>query len=71
MELEDEQGEKLSDDEVVDNIVSMVVAGYESTASAIMWATYYLAKSPDILAKLRVSNIYIFVIMYALADVGQ
>jgi ent-kaurenoic acid hydroxylase len=72
MELEDEQGKKLSDDEVVDNIVSVVVAGYESTASAIMWATYHLAKSPDILAKLRVRNIYIFVIPYIpITDVGQ
>ncbi|KAM0890523.1 hypothetical protein ACQ4PT_027008 [Festuca glaucescens] len=64
MELEDEQGKKLSDDEVVDNIVSVVVAGYESTASAIMWATYHLAKCPDILAKLRVSSFYSFIIPY-------
>jgi ent-kaurenoic acid hydroxylase len=56
--MEDEQGKKLSDDEVVDNIVSLVVAGYESTASAITWATYHLAKSPDALAKLRVSQQY-------------
>jgi ent-kaurenoic acid hydroxylase len=64
MELEDEQGRKLSDDEVVDNIVSVVVAGYESTASAIMWATYHLAKCPDVLAKLRVSSFYSFIITY-------
>jgi ent-kaurenoic acid hydroxylase len=54
MRMEDEQGKKLSDDEVVDNIVSLVVAGYESTSSAIMWATYHLAKSPEALVKLRV-----------------
>ncbi|VAH25367.1 unnamed protein product [Triticum turgidum subsp. durum] len=56
MHMEDEQGKKLSDEEVVDNIVSLVVAGYESTASAIMWATYHLAKSPVALAKLREEN---------------
>lgn len=57
MHIEDEQGKKLSDEEVVDNIVSLVMAGYESTTSAIMWATYHLAKSPATLAKLRDENI--------------
>nr|BAJ98009.1 predicted protein [Hordeum vulgare subsp. vulgare] len=57
MHIEDEQGKKVSDEEVVDNIVSLVMAGYETTASAIMWATYHLAKSPAILAKLRDENI--------------
>ncbi|KQJ81818.1 hypothetical protein BRADI_5g03264v3 [Brachypodium distachyon] len=53
MQLEDEQGNKLSDEEVLDNMVSLVVGGYESTSSAIMWAVYHLAKSPDVLAKIR------------------
>ncbi|CAD6210821.1 unnamed protein product [Miscanthus lutarioriparius] len=56
MEMEDEQGKKLCDDEVVDNIVSLVVAGYESTSNAIMWAAYHLAKSPHALRKLREEN---------------
>ncbi|XP_044318237.1 ent-kaurenoic acid oxidase 1 [Triticum aestivum] len=56
MHMKDEQGKKLGDEEVVDNIVSLVIAGYESTASAIMWATYHLAKSPAALAKLREEN---------------
>jgi ent-kaurenoic acid hydroxylase len=65
MEMEDEQGNKLNDDEVVDNIVSAIVAGYESTATAIMWAMYHLAKSPDVLAKLRVSHIHAFIVPYS------
>jgi ent-kaurenoic acid hydroxylase len=65
MQTEDEQGMKLSDDEVVDNILSAIVAGYESTATAIMWAMYHLAKSPDALAKLRVSHIHILTIPYS------
>jgi ent-kaurenoic acid hydroxylase len=55
MKMVDEQGKKLTDEEVLDNIVSLVAGGYESTASAILWATYHLAQSPDILAKLRVN----------------
>lgn len=56
MQMEDERGMKLSDDEVVDNIVSLVLGGYESTSSAVLWAAYHLAKSPDVLAKLRDEN---------------
>ena len=56
MQMEDERGNKLCNDEVVDNIVSLVVAGYESTSNAIMWAAYHLAKSPHALRKLRVIN---------------
>ncbi|TVU47478.1 hypothetical protein EJB05_07081, partial [Eragrostis curvula] len=36
MQMEDERGSKLCDDEVVNNIVSLVVAGYESTSNAII-----------------------------------
>ncbi|KAM0910661.1 hypothetical protein ACQ4PT_013990 [Festuca glaucescens] len=57
MQMENEQGEKLSDEEVVDNMVSLVIAGYESTTNAIMWAIYHLAKSPIALSKLREENV--------------
>ncbi|XP_044487462.1 ent-kaurenoic acid oxidase 1-like [Mangifera indica] len=59
MQIEDEEGKKLSDQEVVDNIVSLVVAGYESTAVASMWALYFLAKNPNVLEKLREENMAI------------
>ncbi|KAL5725048.1 ent-kaurenoic acid monooxygenase [Ranunculus cassubicifolius] len=53
MRMRDEGGELLADDEVLDNIVSLVIAGYESTSLASTWALYYLAKFPDVLKKLR------------------
>ncbi|XP_012839291.1 PREDICTED: ent-kaurenoic acid oxidase 2-like [Erythranthe guttata] len=53
MEVKDEEGKQLSDIEVLDNIVSLIVAGYVSTSLAIMWAFYYLAKFPHVLDKLR------------------
>ncbi|XP_031276291.1 ent-kaurenoic acid oxidase 1-like [Pistacia vera] len=59
MQIEDEEGKRLSDQEVVDNILSFVVAGYESTAVASMWALYYLAKYPNVLEKLREENMAI------------
>lgn len=57
-----ENGEKMSDQEVIDNIVNLVVGAYESTARTSAWAIYYLAKYPNVLSKLRV--IYMNVLFY-------
>ncbi|XP_059645045.1 ent-kaurenoic acid oxidase-like [Cornus florida] len=57
MQIKDEEGRQLSDMEVLDNIVSLVVAGYESTSHSIIWAIHYLAKYPEVLQKLREENI--------------
>ena len=54
MQAKNDEGKQLSDDEVVDNIISLIIGGYETTANNLMWALYYLAKSPDVLQKLRV-----------------
>ncbi|KAG6401722.1 hypothetical protein SASPL_138586 [Salvia splendens] len=54
MKVEDKQ---LSDTEVIDNIVSLVVGGYVSTSLAVMWAIYYLAKYPQVLQKLREEHV--------------
>uniref|UniRef100_A0A7N0VF01 Cytochrome P450 n=1 Tax=Kalanchoe fedtschenkoi TaxID=63787 RepID=A0A7N0VF01_KALFE len=60
MNIQDEEGNKLSDEEVVDNTVALVFAGFESTSTASMWAVYYLAKYPNVLKKLRVKRILLF-----------
>ncbi|XP_024968839.1 ent-kaurenoic acid oxidase 2-like [Cynara cardunculus var. scolymus] len=57
MKLKDEEGSQLRENEVLDNIVSILVAGYESTTLATMWAVYYLAKYPKVLQKLREENV--------------
>nr|ALI58397.1 ent-kaurenoic acid oxidase 3 [Scoparia dulcis] len=57
MQMKDEDGKQLSDVEVLDNIVSLVVAGYTSTSLAIMWAFYYLAKCPHVLERLREEHV--------------
>uniref|UniRef100_A0A7N0VGZ1 Cytochrome P450 n=1 Tax=Kalanchoe fedtschenkoi TaxID=63787 RepID=A0A7N0VGZ1_KALFE len=56
MNIQDGDGGKFSDEEVIDNTVALVFAGFESTATASMWAVYYLAKYPDVLKKLREEN---------------
>ncbi|KAK9266953.1 hypothetical protein L1049_021517 [Liquidambar formosana] len=54
MQTEDDEGNHLLDEEMLDNIINLMVAGYESTALSSMWAIYYLAKFPNVLKKLRV-----------------
>ncbi|XP_034217204.1 ent-kaurenoic acid oxidase-like [Prunus dulcis] len=59
MQITDDEGNKLCDQEVLDNIVSLVVAGYASTSLASMWAIYYLAKYPNVLITLLEENMAI------------
>ncbi|GMN45736.1 hypothetical protein TIFTF001_014920 [Ficus carica] len=54
MQIEDGEGSKLSHEEVLDNIICLVIGGYEFTSLALMWAIYYLVNYPDVLEKLRV-----------------
>ncbi|KAJ0709091.1 putative cytochrome P450 [Helianthus annuus] len=56
MRLKDEEGGQLSDIEIVDNIVGILIGGYETTTLATMWGVYYLAKYPKVLQKLRDEN---------------
>ncbi|KAK9278687.1 hypothetical protein L1049_028261 [Liquidambar formosana] len=59
MQTEDDEGNNLLDEEMLDNIINLMVAGYESTALSSMWAIYYLAKFPNVLKKLREENMAI------------
>ncbi|XP_038703603.1 ent-kaurenoic acid oxidase 2-like isoform X2 [Tripterygium wilfordii] len=56
MEIKDEQGNQLSDTEVIENSMGLVIGGYESTSLATMWVVYCLAKYPNVLQKLREEN---------------
>ncbi|KAL8286087.1 hypothetical protein RB600_010191 [Gaeumannomyces tritici] len=46
-----ETGEKLDDDEVVRNLITFLVAGHETTSGILSFATYYLLKRPEALAR--------------------
>jgi cytochrome P450 family 135 len=48
----DEQGHPLGDRELKDNLVTVVVAGHETTATALAWAFHFLARSPEALSDL-------------------
>lgn len=42
-----------SDDDLVNQLMTFLAAGHETTASAMSWAVYLLCKHPDVQARLR------------------
>jgi ent-kaurenoic acid hydroxylase len=56
MQMKDDDGNSLSDREVLDNIISLVIGGFESTSLVQTWAMYCLAKYPKVLKKLQEEN---------------
>ncbi len=49
----DEAGKPLSDEELRDELVTLLTAGHETTATALAWALERLARHPGCLARLR------------------
>ena len=48
----DEEGEPLTDTELRDELMTLLVAGHETTATALAWTLERLTRTPDVLAKL-------------------
>ncbi|NJO78131.1 MAG: cytochrome P450 [Cyanobacteria bacterium RM1_2_2] len=48
----DEAGEPMSDLELRDELMTLLVAGHETTATALSWALYWIHSLPDVKAKL-------------------
>ena len=49
----DEQGQALSDQEILDNLRLMIFAGHETTASVMAWSASYLALRPELFQAIR------------------
>ncbi|KAJ3150427.1 hypothetical protein HDU89_003212 [Geranomyces variabilis] len=54
MENEEGDGSKLSDEEVIDEVIMFFLAGHETSANTMTWTLLKLAEHPDVVAKLRV-----------------
>jgi len=52
MDYENE-GQRMTDDEVLSQISTFLVAGHETTSTSTTWALYALAKHPEVQRKLR------------------
>ncbi|CAI5973640.1 unnamed protein product [Closterium sp. NIES-65] len=51
--LVDLRGEDCDDKQLRDDLMTMLVAGHETTAAVLTWATYMLSQHPRVLAKLQ------------------
>jgi cytochrome P450 family 110 len=52
MTARDEQGQSLSDVELRDELVTLLFAGHETTASALAWALYWVTCLPEVRTRL-------------------
>ncbi len=52
MEARDDQGEALTDEELHDELMALLVGGREAIATAMSWAFYWVAKHPEVKAQL-------------------
>lgn len=50
---DEDGGPGLSDDEIRDQVVSLIAAGYDTTSSALAWAVRTLCTEPDVWAKAK------------------
>jgi cytochrome P450 len=48
-----DDGAPMEDAEIVDHLLTLLLAGHETSAVAIAWATYWLLREPAVLARLR------------------
>jgi cytochrome P450 len=52
MAARDAEGQPLSDIELRDELITLLFAGHETTASALSWAMYWIAALPEVRSKL-------------------
>ena len=55
----EDTGEPMSQEQILDEILILIIAGHETTANALTWTLYLLARHPDELEKLRQSTKYL------------
>ena len=51
MHATDKQGNGFTDDELLDELITLIVAGFETSANTLNWVWYLLAGHPDVEAK--------------------
>jgi len=49
----EETGDRLSDMELRDQLVTLLLAGHETTATALAWALYELGRNPELMRRTR------------------
>lgn len=52
LEATDKQGNKFNDSELLDELMTLIVAGFETSANTLNWVWYLIARHPDVEARL-------------------
>ena len=50
----EDDGNKLTDNQLKDNILTLLVAGHDTTTAALTWLIKFLEENPAVLERLRV-----------------
>jgi cytochrome P450 len=53
LEARHEDGQAMSDDELYDEMFTLLIAGHETTATSLAWIFYRVLQSPDVVSRLR------------------
>jgi cytochrome P450 len=53
MEVRDEEGRPMSEEQLRDETITMLLAGHETTALGLTWTWYLLSRNPDAVARLE------------------
>ncbi len=53
LDTKDESGNALTDQEIRDQMMTMLLAGHETTANALVWAWYSLERAPEALSRMN------------------
>lgn len=53
MAVRDEDGQAMTDRELKDELLTILLAGHETTATTLSWAFYEISRNPDVIEKLQ------------------
>lgn len=56
LNVKDEDGRTLDDEEIIDVLLMYLNAGHESSGHTIMWATVFLQEHPEFLQRAKVNG---------------
>ena len=49
----EDTGEPMPDEQIIDEILVLIIAGHETTADTLSWLLYLLASAPEVMVKIR------------------
>ena len=51
--VDEESGRRMSDRQLRDEMMTLLLAGHETTATTLAWTVHFVLKHPQVLAKIR------------------